>query len=859
MPLNLSKKRIIRILLLINLGIYGASAYAQDSLKRTSDSTQHKAKEVKNSESGLKSKVIYSSRDSMRFNMETKKVYLFGQAEVKYEDLKLTAGYIELDMQNNLVYASGRIDSSGKEIEKPVFTQGAETFNSHEMNYNFKTKKGRISQVITKESDGYIHGETVKKDSTDIVYIDKGKYTTCELEHPHFYILASRLKVIPNDEIVTGPCVLVINDVITPLSLPFGFFPNKKGRKSGLIIPAYGSSVGQGFFMTNGGYYWGLSEYMDISILGDIYSLGSWGLKSHVNYAKKYKYTGSFDIKYSDFITGDPQLKLIPGMYTEQNSFLINWSHRQDPKADPGSTFSASVNAGSSSYNSLNSYNNPSVYLNNSMQSNISYSKTFDDNLFNLIIAARHSQNTETKEIDITLPQIDLTMNRIYPFKDKNSSIPRWYDKIGLSYTAEIANSVKTYDSLFMKPSMFKNLQNGFHQSIPISASFNAFKYFTITPSATYNSAVYYKTISEQYDSSLHRIDTTNIYKPMMENDFTFAVNLNTKIYGNYIFKKSSYVKQIRHLIIPNISYSWRPDFSDPQWGAYKTIKDTSSTLTYSKFQNSLYGPPPGGQSSLISWSVNNTVEAKVHDEKDSVNHSRKISIIDMFTIGSSYNAAASQFKMSNINLSGRTKLFKHLDVNFTGVINPYQIDAEGNPVDKLQFDKNGSIGRLTNYTIALSTSLKSKNYVNKTPANKAGTGATPPPKPSDGSGASMINGNPKYYADFNIPWSINLNYNFVFSNPGIGPVTETQSITCSGDVSMTAKWKIGYTSGYDFQVRQLTFTQFNIYRDLHCWEMKINWVPFGPRQSYSLNINVKAAALQDLKFTKKRDWYDYQ
>lgn len=797
-----------------------------------------------NNDAPLKSKVKYTANDSMRFDVTQQKMYLFGSAEVTYEDLNLKAGYIELDMKNNTVYATGRKDSANTEVELPVFTEKTQSFKSRNMTYNFQTKKGRITEVITKEAGGYIHGETVKKDSNNTVYIRNGKYTTCELEHPHFYIQANKLKVIPDDVIVTGPAYLVINDIPTPLAVPFGFFPNKHGQKSGLLIPTYGESANMGFFLRDGGFYWGVSDKLDVALRGDIYSKGSWGAKSSINYVKRYKYNGNFQVNFSNFKIGEKELPT----FTQQKDFVVRWSHAQDAKAHPGVSFMASVNAGTSNYNRFNSYN-PNVYLNNTLQSNISLSKSWLGTPFYLTASARHSQNTTTKKIDVSLPQVAFFMNRIYPFKSKTRTIPMWYDKVGLSYSAEIRNDISTYDSLFFKPETYKQMRNGFHQSIPLSTSLNVLKYFTMSPSAVFNSSLYYQTISKRYDNDTKTILTDTVEGIKMANDFSLSTNLNTKIYGNYQFRKG-YVKHIRHLIIPNVSYSYRPDFSEPQWGAYKKVQsDTNGNKqVYSIFQNNLWGPPPAGQSSVVSWSINNTLEAKVRNKKDTINHEKKIHIIDMFSISSSYNTALRNFKWQMINMSARTKLFQYLDVNFTGLLDPYQINDKGVRIEKFEYEKTGSPGRLTNYSLALSTSLRSKS-------------TTGPKQSTKGSKDEIrfINQNLNQYVDFNVPWSLNVYYNFNFLRQGILPVQKTQSLTFSGDVSLTKNWKIGFNSGYDFKAEQFTYTQLNIYRDLHCWEMKITWVPFGPRQSYMIDINVKSAVLQDLKMTRRRDWYDFQ
>ena len=843
-------KLFIRTILLIIITVCQTiAAFAQLSNDTTKSPIVHKDTVITTTagDAPLKSKVKYTAKDSMRFDVANQKMYLFGEAEVIYEALNLKAGYIELDLKNNIVYATGKQDSVGQETQLPVFTEGTQSFKSHKMTYNFQTKKGRINEVITKEADGYIHGETIKKDSSNTVYIRNGRYTTCDLEHPHFAIRAKKLKVIPNDKIVTGPAYLEISDIPTPLCVPFGFFPNKRGQKSGILIPTYGSSTSLGYFLRDGGFYWGISDRMDLTLRGDIYSRLSWGAKGSMNYVKRYRHTGNIQVNFSTIKTGEKELPT----HTETKDFILRWSHRQDDKARPGLTFSASVNAGTSNYNKFNSYN-PNVYLNNTLQSNISLSKIWVGKPFNLSVAARHSQNTQTKKIDISLPQINFSVNRLYPFKSKTRIIPMWYDKIGVSYTAELRNDISTYDSLFMKPQMFKEMKNGFHQSIPISTSLNVLKYFTVSPSVNYNSSIYYQTISKRYDPDSKKIFTDTVKGVKMENDFILSTNLNTKIYGNYQFKRA-YVKQIRHLVIPNVAYSYRPDFSEPQWGAYKKVRDsTGAKQEYSIYQNNLYGAPPAGQSSLVSFSLNNTLEAKVRSKKDTVTGEKKISLIDMFTISSSYNTAINQFRWSNISMNARTKLFKVLDVNFNGVLDPYQIDEKGKRIEKFQWEKRVALGRLVNYGLSLSTGLRSKTNNGPKKSDKGTKDEV-----------AFINKNPGAYVDFNVPWSLNMFYTYNTSKsyaiPGVESITRTQSLSFNGDVSLTQKWKIGFNSGYDFKAHDFTYTQLNIYRDLHCWEMKITWVPFGRNQSYLVDINVKSAVLQDLKLTRRRDWYDLQ
>lgn len=785
-----------------------------------------------NTDGAIKSKVKYNARDSMRLDIINQKMYLYGNAQVDYEDLSLKAGYIELDLKTNIVMATGLKDSTGKEIGTPEFLQKGQSFKSQKMVYNFQTKKGKITDVITKEADGYIHGENVKKDSNDIVYVRNGKYTTCDLEHPHFYINASKLKVIPNDKIITGPAYLVINDVPTPLAVPFGIFPNKRGQRSGIIIPTYGQSENLGFFLRDGGFYFGINDYMDAALRADIYSFGSWGVKGIMNYNKRYAFNGNLNVNFSHIRIGESDL---PNS-TLQQDFILRWTHSQDSKARPGSSFSANVNAGTSNYNRFNSYN-ANVYLNNTLQSSINYTKTWLGTPFYLTASARHSQNTQTKKIDINLPQIGFFMNRVFPFKNKVLPGSKWYEKIGINYSAELRNDISTYDSLFFKPAMYRNMQNGLRHNIPISTSLNVLKYFTLTPAINLTSSWNLQSTEKKYNADLKKLIADTVPKFAMAHEASFSANLNTKLYGDYVFR-NKLLKQIRHQIIPNVSYSYRPDYGEPQWNYYKKVQadSTGKQTTYSIFENSIYGKPPEGQSSLLSWSVNNTIEAKVRNKKDSVTGIKKISIIDMFSISGNYNAAVNRFKWSNFNISGRTKLFNYLDVLFSGTIDPYQLNKKGKKIDTLVWAKDFSLGRLTNYSLALSTSLRSK-----TPDDKK----------------TKTNDIVSDYMPFEMPWSLSVYYTFNSSKEGLESARESQSLMFNGELSLTKKWRISFNSGYDFLNQELTYTQFNITRDLHCWEMNITWVPFGFRQSYLININVKSSVLQDLRITRRKDWFD--
>lgn len=792
----------------------------------------------------LNEKVIYSATDSMMIDKANQKAYLYNNAVVLYDGLNLKAGFIEIDFKNNMVYATSMKDSAGKDVQKPVFEQGADKFTAAKITYNFNTKKGKIVDVITQQGEGFIHGRDIKKDTNNVYFVGHGKYTTCDLEHPHFYIGAKKIKVIPDDKIVTGPAVLYLADVPTPLAIPFGYFPNKKGRASGILMPTYGESTNLGFFLKDGGFYFGMNEYVDLALRADGYSNGSFGAKAASNYRKRYKFNGGLSINYSRFIEGDREL---PNS-TTRNDFLVRWSHQQDPKARPNSRFSANVNAGSSSYNKYNG-NVTGDYLTNTMQSNISYSKSFSGTPFNFSANARHSQNTITKKVDISLPELALNMNRIYPFKNNKRVGNKWYDKIGLSATANARNDINTYDTLLFTDRTVRQMRNGVRFTMPISTSFNVLKYFTLTPTINTASNIYFETIQKRYDPNVNYVFIDTITGAKMANDFSLSSGLSTRLYGDYFFRGKR-LKQIRHVATPTLSASYRPDFSESGYGYYKTVQTDAlgTEQKYSIFQNGIYGSPQSGKSGLIGFNLNNSIEAKIRQKTDSGNVDKKISLLESFNIGLSYNLAAKNFNWSSININGRTKLFNKLDINASALLDPYQIDSIGNIIEEFEY-KNNKIGRITNSNVSLSTNLRSKEGEQNKPKSSAmGTQDE----------LDYINSHRDAYVDFNVPWNLNVYYNINYSKPGITE-TITQSVTFNGDFSLTEKWKISLSSGYDFTQKEMTLTSVNVYRDLHCWEMRFNWVPFGFRQSFSIDINVKSSVLRDLKLSRRRGWQDYQ
>ncbi|CAN5918134.1 putative LPS assembly protein LptD [soil metagenome] len=794
----------------------------------------------------LKNLVVYSANDSMFFDLVEQKVYLYDSASVDYGDVSLRADYIVIDFKNSVVSAEGKKDSNGKFVEKAMITQADQTFYGEKLSFNFASGKGKVSEVNTEQGGGFLLADVVKKDTGGIIYGFHGQFTTCDRpDHPHYAIRANKMKIIPNDKIITGPAYLEISDVPTPLAVPFGFFPNKKGRKSGILIPTYGESPSLGFFLKDGGYYWGLSDKIDMAFRGDIYSKGSWGAKVYTNYKVRYKYSGNFNLKFARILTGDREL---PTTRVIRNDFFINWYHTQDPKFNPSIRFSANVNAGTSTYNSINA-NNAQDYLSNIFSSNVSASKTWK---FGVLSAnLRHSQNTLTHNVDMTLPQLAFSVNRFYPFKNPKRVTPKWYDKIGVSYNSEFQNNINIGDTMFRKeyrPLIKNYVRNGIRQSLPISTSFNVLKYFTLTPSLTFNSVTQFRTIQKTWTGTEIDIDTINGTR--INFDWNASVALTTRLYGMYYMNGTRF-SIIRHTITPNVSFTYMPDFTQEKYGFYKTVQTNSAggTGKYSVFEGGVYGSSPQGKLGSIGFGLLNTFEAKRRlDPLDSVGTAERVSLIDALNGSVSYNLMAEHFNWSTLNAGLRMKLFKKIDLNASVVADPYKLSAEGLRIERFEWRDKKRIARLTGANITLGTNLR-----------KGGLTSSATRSSTRGSDAelNMINSNPNGYVDFNIPWTLNVSFTLNYSKP-LTIEEFTQSLHIGGDINVTPKWKVGFDSNYDLQHGQFAYASLNAYRDLHCWELQFNWIPFGVRQSYNITINVKSAVLQDLRLTRKRDWYDF-
>lgn len=809
----------------------------------------------------IDSKVERFAKDSIVQDIANRKIYLFGEAVINYEDITLKANYIEVDLTTNTVFATGIEDSTGKVTGLPEFTQGDQTFKSKTMSYNFNSKKGMITSVVTEDGNGFLHGETVKKLNNNTVNILHGNYTTCNLEeNPHFGFKFKKARVIPDSKIVTGPAYMEVEGMPTPLGLPFGFFPNKSGQTSGIIIPTYGEYTNRGFYLENGGYYWAINKYMDFQILGDIYSRGGWGVKPRFRYKKRYKFSGDFNLGYAENVIGT---KGAPD-YEKSTDFSIKWTHRQDPKARPNSSFSANVNIKSGNYVK---YNDVDIqdYLSNEFQSSIAYQKNWGGKYF-LTINGSHRQNTKTHIVDVSLPEMTFTVNRFYPLR-KESGKKRFYEDLSVSYTMNSKNTISTADSvLFDAETIEKNMQAGAIHKVPISLPLKVLKYFTLSNSINFTDRMYSRSIRKSWDSDTTFIGDDTIAPgvridsvPGFRNayDYNFSSSLSTKVFGMVSFKKGP-VRAIRHVLTPSVSFTYTPDFGDSKHGYYGSYIDgNNQEISYSHFEGSLYGNPPGEKSGRIGLTLGNNLEIKVPSKKDTITGLKKIKLIENFSISGNYDLSRDSLNMSVITMSGRTTLWKNLSIQYGSVWDPYVTDSSGTiRINKYEWDVNRRLLRLDNTSWRLSFGFKfgDEDFNKKE-------------KPKDATDHEMdqIENNMDDYVDWSIPWSLNFNYNFTYTSKldyinymRVPTETIVQTLSFSGQVNITPKWKFTFNSGWDFTQNKLSYTSINLYRDLHCWEMRFSWVPLGVRQSWNFSINVKASILQDLKLNKKKDFRDY-
>jgi lipopolysaccharide assembly outer membrane protein LptD (OstA) len=800
------------------------------------------------SKDALGSVVKAKAQDSAVLDMKHNLFYLYGKAQVNYEDLQLNAGQVTYNQSSNVVTAAPYEGKKDTGDTRQTFSQGKEKFTYDSLQYNFKSKRAIVRNVRSQYGEGYMASEQVKRNPDATVYGARSIYTTCALDTPHFGIKASRIKVIPGKVIVSGPANLCIEGVPTPLVLPFGLFPVTNKQKSGFILPTYTIEQQRGLGLLNGGYYFYLNDHVDLLTQANLYSKGSYAVTAVSDYSTIYKYRGLFSLSYAYNKTGEDYE---PGGGVKKD-IMVNWRHQSDSRSVPGQSFNASVQAGTSSYYSNNSYD-PNQILQNQYQSNISYSKNWIGTPFGLTISALHNQNTLTKQVNVTLPDINFHITQINPFQRRDAIGSHWYDKITMSYNVEALNKAMFYDTAFALSHMsLKDLQMGAKHTIPISASYTVLRYINMSFSANYNEYWYSNKLFRSYDLVEKVIDTTQNYGFYTARDFNTGVNFSTRIYGMKMFKHGK-LRGIRHVLTPTAGFTYHPDFAASPFNYYyRTVLDSNRTLFYeSPFAASIVGTPPLGKAGLINMGLNNNLQIKVRSAKDTVSGYRNVTLIDGLGIGTSYNPAIDSFQWSNIGLNFRTNVLDKINISSSATYDPYKFDyVYGRRTPQLLAGAGEGIARFTGGSLSLGTNFHSKPKSSNNVTNSAEYARV------------MRNAGYNEYVDFNIPWSFNIDYslsatvNYSYYSHRDTTVL-SQTLTFSGELQVTERWKVHLTSGYNFDFKQLTLTSIDIYRDLHCWAMHLQTVPFGPRKSFNFTLNVKATVLQDLKLMRRRDFRD--
>jgi len=847
---------------------------------------------------GLEAPVEYASNDSMIYDAKTKTAYLYGGASVKYEQMDLKSEKIYINLDSNIVYATGAIkDTASRKLEgTPQFKMGKDSYESDTMAFNFKTKKGLIKNVYTEQQDGFLSSQLSKRNADGDIFLQHGRYTTCDKKHPDFYIALSRAKVRPGKDVVFGPAYLVVADVPLPLAIPYGFFPFTKSYSSGFIMPTYGDEQDRGFYLRDGGYYFAMSDKWDLKLLGEIYTKGSWGLSAASNYNKRYRYSGSFLFSYQDTKTGD---KGLPD-YSRQKSIKLQWSHRQDAKANPYSSFSASVNYASSSYerNNLSSLYNPQTMTQSTRTSSVSWSTTFSSIGMSLSSTANLSQNMRDSSLAMTLPDLNISISRFYPFKRKHAAgNERWYEKISVSYTGQFSNSISTKEDRFLHSNLIKDWRNGFQHRIPLSGNFTLFNYINVTPSFNFTDRMYTNKIKRSWDAArqVELADTTygfhNIY------NWDLSLSMSTKFYGFWTPNRKIFgdkIQAIRHVITPQVSFSYAPDFGARRYGYYDTYMKTDadgnvSLVEYSPYRNGLYGVPGRGRTGSVSFSIDNNIEMKVRSDKDSTGF-KKISIIDNLGMAMSYNMAAKEKPWSDLSMNIRLKWWKNYTFNMNAVFATYayEVGADGVPyVGNRTEWSYGRFGRFLGMSQNISFTLTPEKLKKLFGGSTAEDDSNKKRNRKDEEGVDtdiesnvdedMIEGqrgakkksgggkaetDDDGYMKFSMPWSLTIGYGITMrENTDVRkfnydkmryPYKFTQTLNVSGNLRISDGWNISFSSGYDFENHAMSMTTASLQRDLHCFNMSCQ-VVLAPYTSYNFTFRCNAATLTDaLKYDKR-------
>jgi len=869
----------------LQLAIYKHNKAIDDSIRVDSI--------MKSKSNGIEAPVTYSADDSLVYDAKTRVAHLYGSAKMNYQNMKLSSDNVSMNLDSNLVRANGTTDSTaeGGIKGKPEFTLSGQEYTSDSMAFNIKSKRGMIKGVYTAQDDGFLTGERAKRDSSGVVYIQHGRYTTCDKPHPDFYIALSRAKVRPGKDVVFGPAYLVVADVPLPLAIPYGFFPFSKKYSSGFIMPSYGEENDRGFYLRDGGYYFAISDKWDLKLLGEIYTRGSWGVSAASNYRKRYKYSGSFLFSYQNTKTGD---KGLPD-YISERSFKLQWNHQQDPKANPNSTLSASVNFASSSYerNNLNSMYNPQTLSQSTRTSSVSWSRQFPNIGLSISTTVNLSQSMRDSTINLTLPDLNISLSRLYPFKRKKAmGKERWYEKIAMSYTGQLSNSIAGKEDRILRANFAKEWKHGFQHNIPIQANFTLFNYINLNPSFNFTDRMYTNKIMRSWDNvhSQEKRDTIAGFY----NIYNWSLNLaaSTKLYGFWIPNKKIFgnkIQAIRHVITPQITLSYSPNFGAPRYGYYASYQYTDASgnvklVDYSPFQEAMYGVPGKTKTEMITWDVSNNIEMKIRSDKDSTGY-KKLSIIDELGASMSYNAATDWHRWSDLSVRLRLKWWKNytFSMNAQFATYAYELDANGKPFVGNHTEWGyGRLPRFQGMSQNFSFTLTPDKIKKWFGGGKAKSGDKqkdddegPDPNiesnmddtmekgkhAAQKTGGSIAETDADGYMRFNMPWSLTFGYGITMRENQQGtfnkkrmryPYKFSQTLNVSGNIRISDGWNINFSSGYDFDNHAISMTTASLSRDLHCFNMSASIV-LAPYTSYNFTFRCNASTLTDaLKYDKR-------
>lgn len=869
-----------------------------DSLQLTQDTVKQDST-IATQKNDIETTINYNARDSMIFDIQNQKLFLYGESHIDYGTMQLEADEVSIEWDKRTIKAQYTLDSLGRKRGKPVFSQGSEVYETEDITYNFTTERAIIKGVITEQDGAFMHGEDVKKNEDNEMFIRGAKYTTCNLSDPHFFIESTKLKVIPGNKIVSGPFNMKFREVPTPLWFPFGMFPEPREKSSGIVFPSYGEENRRGFFLRDGGYYFSFSDYVDLRLTGDIYSKGGHAVNAVTNYKVRYKFNGSFNLSYNKNISDDIENPL------ETNDYWIRWSHR--PETRGNSSLSASVSAGTSTYNNNNNLAispDPAAFqrsINSQFASSVSYTQKLGS-LFNMATNFRHNQNVQTGIYTMTLPDFSINMQRIYPFKDLVKSSKSPLAKVSFSHNFvaknEFTNAPLRSSGLPFTPvnageglqdtlefsldnldEVYKRAKIGGRHSIPISTSFNLLKHFTMSPSFNYEEVWYTRELDFNggYNPELGGVKVDTIEGFSRAGSWRSGASMNTRMYGMYYFKGIDAIEAIRHVITPSVSFSYNPDFGDEKYGVWETIEvdSTGREQRVSKYQGFAYGQPSGRESKTLGFSLTNNIEMKVRTKNDTAQEFKKIKLFDNLSFNSGYNFALDSFNVSNVSWNARTSFLQNkISLTLSGQVDPYLYvengTSRGQRINRFAWNNGQGFGTLTNLSTAISLNLspkKSTSNTNSQDGQQARQGALSGGI-NDALGDSQygteeerewVMANPEEYVDFNLPWTLRVSYSINRRKNGLeDPEITAHTVSLNGSVGLTQKTQITYNTSYDIKNKSFATTRIGVSRDLHCWSLNFDWVPFGRYQSFSLTIRPKSALLQDLKLEKRRNFFDF-